>query len=152
MSTQSPELDTRPREAPPATHEPQPGPAAMVTTWLGVGVLAAAVNIVVLAVAVAAGVEMQADLGAMSLQVNWLAVIVATVAWLAAAVLGWALLAHRVPALAHLWVPLHWGMAVVAGAALVAVAGSVATAVTLLVMDVVATAAAAHLVPRRLPR
>ena len=152
MSSQTPEIDTRPHEAPATAQEPHPGPAAMMTTWLGVGVLATVVNIVVLAIAVAAGVDMQADLAAMSLQVNWLTVIVATLAWIAFAAIGWGLLAHRVPALAHIWVPLHWGMAVVAGGALVAVAGSVATAITLVVMDVVANAAAAHLVPRRLPR
>lgn len=152
MSTHAPELDTQQHETPTAAHEPHPGPAAIAATWLGVGGLAAVVNIVVLGIAVAAGVGMQVDLEIMSFQVTWYAVILATLAWLAAAVLGWALLAHRAPALAHLWVPLHWGMAVVAGGAIAAVADGPATAITLIVMDVVANVAAAHVVPRRLPR
>lgn len=152
MAIDAPEIDTTAQEAPAAAHESHPGPAAMAVTFLVVAGLTALANVVVLGIAQAAGAVPQVDLGSISLQVSWWLVIAATLAWLLAAVLGWGLLAHRVPALAHLWVPLHWGMALVAGAALVAVAGSVATAITLLVMNVLASAAAAHAVPRRLPR
>lgn len=152
MGSETPEIDTEPQETPAPAEHPAPGPSAMAATWAVVGGLATVVNIVLLAVAQASGVAMEIDFGVTSLQVTWYVVVIATLLWLLAATLGWGLLAQRAPALAHIWVPLHWGMAVVAAGALVAVAGSVATAVTLVVMDVVASAAAAHAVPRRLPR
>ena len=147
----TPEIDTRQQESPDVAQRQHPGMGDAAMTWALLAAVAVVANIIVQAIALAAGVDMQADFGSTTFDITWLVVLAATAAWVLFAVFGWTLVGHRVPAFAHLWVPLHWGMAVVAMAAIVAVT-SVPTAITLGVMTVVATLTAAHAVPRRLPR
>lgn len=147
----TPEIDTSEMETPAVAGREHPTVPDAAMTWALLGGVAVVANVIVLAIALGAGADMQAGLGSGGFEITWVVVLLATAAWLLFAVFGWALVAHRVPAFAHLWVPLQWGMAVVAVAGLVAVTG-VATGITLGVMTVIATLLAAHAVPRRLPR
>lgn len=150
MSTDTPELDTQPREAPAVAQEPHPGPAAIAIAWVQLGGLAAVANIVIYAIAQVAGAEMRVDVGSMTQVVGPTAVVIVTLGALLVATVGWALVAHRVPAFAHLWVPLAWGVGLVSLGLVIGAAG-LATGISLGAMHLLATAVAAHLVPRRLP-
>lgn len=147
----TPEIDTSEKETPAVADRQHPDTGNTTSTLALLAGVAVVANVIVHVIAMAAGADMQADLGSMTLDISWFVVMVATAVWVGIAVLGWSLVGHRVPAFAHLWVPLHWGMAVVAMAAIVAVT-TVPTAITLGIMTVIATLVAAHAVPRRLPR
>lgn len=150
MATQTPELDTRQRQAPDAAHQPHPSLGDTAIAWVQLAGATAVANLVVLGVAAAAGADMTADLGGVTRGIGPVAIVAATVGALLVATFGWALVAHRVPAFAHLWVPLAWGVGLVS-VALVLGASGVATGTALTVMHLLATAVAAHAVPRRLP-
>lgn len=149
MGTDTPEIDTQPHEAPPAAEEPHPELAETAIAWVQLGGLAAVVNIVVYAVAVLAGAEMSVDIGIFEQVIGPTAIVVVTLAALLIATFGWALVAHRVPAFAHLWVPLTWGVGLVSLGGVLGAAG-LATGIALAIMHLLATAVAAHLLPRRL--
>lgn len=150
MATETPELDTRKQQSPEAAHQPHPSLGETAIAWVQLAGATAVVNLVVLAIAAVAGAEMTADLGGVTRGVGPTAIVAATVAALLVATFGWALVAHRVPAFAHLWVPLAWGIGLVS-LALTLGASGLATGIALTIMHLLTTAVAAHAVPRRLP-
>lgn len=150
MRTDSPELDTAAHEAPAAAQQPHPGLGETAIAWVQLAGATAVANIVVYAVAVATGADMTADLGMFSQAIGPVAVVAATLGTLFISTFVWALVAHRVPAFAHLWVPIGWGVGLVSLGAILGTSG-VATAISLGVMHLLTTAVAAHLIPRRLP-
>lgn len=145
----TPELDTRAREAPAAAERSHPGIAETTLTWFALATGTVVVNIVILGIATAAGADMTVDLGFRT-EVGWLAVVVATYGTLLVATFAWALVAHRVPAFAHLWVPLGWGVGLVSLGAITGVS-DVGAGLALAAMHLLTTAVAVHLLPRRLP-
>lgn len=150
MATQTPELDTRPKQAPAAGEEPHPTIGATLLTWLLVGAGAVVANVLVLFVGQLAGAEMVAQLGTFDQAISGGAVAAGTAFWTLVGTLAWSLVAHRVPAFAHLWVPMVWGFGLLSLGATFGAVG-MATALTLAAMHLVVTAAVAHLLPRRLP-
>ena len=146
----TPELDTRAQEAPAAAEHQHPDLARTLLTWLGLATATVVANIVVLGIAIAAGADMTVDLGFRT-EVGWLAVVVATYGTLLVATFVWALVAHRTPAFAHLWVPIGWGVGLVSLGAITGVS-DLGAGLALGAMHLLTTAVAAHLVPRRLPR
>lgn len=151
MADERPELDTRPQEAPAAAVEPHPGLADTAIAWVQLAGVTAVVNLVVYAIADAAGAEMTADLGMFSQAIGPTAIVAATLGTLFISTFVWALVAHRVPAFAHLWVPIGWGVGLVSLGGILGAAG-VATGIALAIMHLLTTAVACHLIPRRLPR
>lgn len=148
---QTPELDTRPTAEPADATTPHPTISETATVWLQLAVGTTLANLVVLFVAQAVGAEMTADIGVMEQAIGAPAIIAATFGTLFVSTFFWALVAHRVPAFAHLWVPIGWGVGLVSLGGVLGAAG-IATGVALAVMHLLTTAVAAHLIPRRLPR
>lgn len=151
MATETPAFDTREKQAPDAAHEPHPSLGHAAIAWIQLAGTATVANLVVLAIAVLAGADMTADVGGTTWGIGPTPIVAMTLGALLVATCAWALVAHRVPAFAHLWVPLAWGVGLVS-LALVLGAGGLATGIALTVMHLLVTAVAAHLVPRRLPR
>lgn len=151
MATESPEIDTTRREEPLTSTNPPPTVGDAAIAWAQLGGLTAVVNVVVFVVAMAIGASMEVDLGGDAQVVGAVSVVGASLLATGVATFVWALVAHRVPAFAELWVPLAWGFGIVSLAAILGSSGP-ATAVSLGLMHVIATAVGAHLVPRRLPR
>ena len=151
MVTKTPGTDTTAREAPASADRPHPGLAETAIAWIQLGGLAAVLNIVVYAIADAAGAEMTVDVGVFVQTVGPTAVVAVTFGTLLTSTFAWALVAHRVPAFAHLWVAIGWGVGLVSLGGILGAAG-VTTGIALAVMHLLTTAVAAHLVPRRLPR
>lgn len=145
----TPEIDTSARQAPAAEHR-HPDLARTTLTWLGLATATAVVNIVILGIAIAASADMTVDLGFRA-EVGWLAVVVATYGTLLVSTFVWSLVAHRVPAFAHLWVPIGWGVGLVSLGAITGVS-DLGAGIALGTMHLLTTAVAAHLIPRRLPR
>lgn len=151
MTTETPELDTREKQAPEVAHQPHPSVGDTAIAWIQLAGATAVANLVVLAVAVVAGAAMTADIGESTWGIGPAPIVAATLGALLVATYAWALVAHRVPAFAHLWVPLGWGVGLVS-VAMVLGAGGLATGLALAVMHVLTTAVAVHVLPRRLPR
>ena len=151
MATDPPELDTRESEAPEVAHQSHPSALETAVAWVQVAGATAVANIVVLAVAVVAGAEMTAAVGGRTWGVGGAPIVGFTAGALFLATYAWGLIAHRVPAFAHLWVPLTWGSGLVSLAMVVGASG-LPTGIALTVMHLLTTAVAAHALPRRLPR
>ncbi len=151
MSAQTPELDTERHEYPAAATQPPPTLGETAVAWVQLAGATALVNVLVHTAAVALGAEMTADLGIFQQDIGPGAVVVATLGTLFISTFAWAIVAHRVPAFAHLWVPIGWGVGLVSLGGILGAAG-IATGVALAVMHLLTTAVASHLVPRRLPR
>jgi hypothetical protein len=147
----TPEIDTTAREAPAAAEEPHPGLGETAIAWVQIAGVTAVANLVIYAIAAAAGAQMSVDLGMLSQVVGPVAIVAATLGTLLISTFAWSLVAHRVPAFAHLWVPLGWGVGLVSLGGILGASG-VATGVALGIMHLLTTAVAAHLIPRRLPR
>lgn len=143
-------MDTSARQSPEAAHEPHPSLGETAIAWIQLAGATAVANLVILAIANAAGAEMTADLGGATRGIGPGAIVAATFGALFLATFVWALVAHRVPAYAYLWVPLAWGIGLVSLAMTLGASGLV-TGLTLAVMHLLTTAVAAHAVPRRLP-
>ena len=151
MGSQTPEIDTDRNEYPSVAEQPPPSLAATTIVWLQLAGATAIVNVVVFFVARALGAEMTVDLGVFQQGVGLPAILVATFGTLFTSTFVWSVVAHRVPAFAHLWVPLGWGVGLVSLGGILGAAG-VTTGVALGVMHLLTTAVAAHLIPRQLPR
>lgn len=143
--------DLHASETPDSSQVPQPSLAVTAIAWVQLAGLAAVANLAVLGVALALGADMQVELGPMAQTVGPIAVVVVTFAGMLAATFTWSLVAHQAPAFATLWVPLVWGLGLLSLGGTLGASGAT-TGTTLAVMHLVATAVAAHLVPRRLPR
>lgn len=150
MTTGTPELDTRQQQAPEAAHQPHPSAVEAAVIWAQLAAATAVANIVVLAVADIADARMTADVGGTMWGIGAVPIVAFTAGALLVATYAWALVAHRVPAFAHLWVPLTWGIGLVS-LSLVLGASGLATGIALTAMHLLTTAVAAHAVPRRLP-
>jgi hypothetical protein len=124
--------------------------ATALTTWGLLAAGTAALNLLILAVGLLVGGEMAAQVGSRMQAVSAGAVVAMTAVPLLLSTLTWALVAHRVPAFAHLWVPLAWTFGLLSLALIIGATG-VTTAVTLGLMHLVTTAVAAHVLPWRLP-
>ena len=151
MSVQAPELDTKRNEYPAMSEQPPPTLGATAVAWLQLAGATAIANVAILLGATALGAEMTVDLGVFQQGVGIPAILVATFGTLFVSTFAWAVVAHRVPAFAHLWVPLGWGVGLVSLGGILGAAG-VTTGIALGVIQLLTTAVAAHLIPRRLPR
>lgn len=151
MSTPTPELDTERQEEPAEATTPPPSLAATAIAWVQLAGATAVANLVIYAAAVALGAEMTADLGTFQQAIGPTAVVAASLGTLFISTFSWSLVAYRVPAFAHLWVPIGWGVGLVSLGAILGAAG-VTTGLALAVMHLLTTAVASHLIPRRLPR
>ena len=146
-----PELDTGRKEYPRVADNPPPSLAETFLAWIQLAAGTAVVNVVVFFIARALGAEMTVDLGLFQQGVGLPAILVATFGTLFISTFVWSVVAHRVPAFAHLWVPIGWGVGLLSCGGILGAAG-VATGVALATMNLLTTAVAAHLIPRRLPR
>lgn len=151
MSTDTPELDTRAHETPSAAEQPHPELAVTAIAWVQLAGITAVANIVVYAIAGLAGAQMSVDLGMFSQVISPAAVVAASFGTLLISTFVWSLVAHRVPAFAHLWVPIGWGVGLISLGGILGASG-LATGIALGAMHLLTTAVAAHLIPRRLPR
>lgn len=151
MATQTPELDTHAREYPAEASRPAPTLSETAVAWAQLAGGAAVVNLVVYAAAVALGAEMTADLGAFQQAIGPAAIVTASLGTLFISTFFWSIVAHRVDAFAHLWVPIGWGVGLVSLGGILGAAG-ITTGVALAVMHLITTAVASHAIPRRLPR
>ena len=150
MSTHAPELDTDRREYPEEATRPAPALGDTAVAWLQLAVPTALANLAIYAAAVALGAEMTASLG-FEQSIGPAAIIAASLGTLFISTFFWAIVAHRVPAFAHLWVPIGWGVGLVSLGGILGAAG-ITTGVALAAMHLLTTAVASHLIPRRLPR
>jgi hypothetical protein len=138
-------------QEPERSNRANPTVAEAFTAWLQLATLTAVANVVIYAIASASGATMQADLGATAAAVEPVAVIVASYGTLLISTFVWALVAHRTPAFATLWVPLGFGVGLVSLAGIIG-ASDLSTGISLGAMHVLTTIVAALLIPRRLPR
>lgn len=150
MTTETPAIDTREREYPRSATRPTPTVGETAVTWLRLALPTALANLVVLAVATALGAAMTAEVG-FEQSIGPAAIVAASVGALFLATFVWSFVAHRVPAFAHLWVPIGWGVGLVSLGGILGAAG-ITTGIALAVMHLLTTAVAAHLIPRSLPR
>lgn len=150
MDPQTPEIDTDDREHPQVSPGQAPSLGETAVAWMQLAGATAVANLVIYAVAVALGAEMIAELG-FEQAVGPPAIIVASLGTLFISTFFWSLVAHRVPAFAHLWVPIGWGVGLLSLAAILGVSG-LRTGIALGTMHLLTTAVATHLIPRRLPR
>ena len=109
------------------------------------------VNLLLYAVATIAGADMTADIGTRTVPVTWLSVVLATAFATLTATVVWAVVAHRAPGFAELWIYLGWGVALVSLAGLLGVSDA-ATGTALASMHVATTIGTCHVLPRLLPR
>lgn len=130
---------------------PFPTASETLRAWAVVALGTTIANVVVFLVAAAVGAELRADIGATTVDIGLPSVIAATAVPLLVGTVLWAAVGHRVPAFADLWVPLTWGFGLVSLAMIIGASG-VATGVSLGIMHMIATVAAAHALPRVLPR
>lgn len=151
MSTQTPELDTERHEYPAEATNPPPSLAETAIAWVQLAGATAVVNLLVYGAAIALGAEMTADLGVFEQAIGPGAIVAASLGTLFISTFFWSIVAHRVPAFAHLWVPIGWGVGLVSLGGILGAAG-ITTGVALAVMHLLTTAVASHLIPRRLPR
>ena len=149
MSTETAAIDTREREYPKDATQPTPTLGRTAAVWLRLAVPTALANLVVLAAATALGAEMTAEVG-FEQSIGPAAIVTASLGTLFISTFVWSVVAHRVPAFAHLWVPIGWGVGLVSLGGILGAAG-IATGVALAVMHLLTTAVAAHLIPRSLP-
>lgn len=150
MATQTPALDTRRKEYPDEASRPTPDLGRTAGAWFQLAVPTAIANMAIYAVALALGAAMTADIG-FEQSIVPAAVVAATFGTLLISTFAWSIVAHRVPAFAHLWVPIGWGVGLVSLGGILGAAG-ITTGVALAAMHLLTTAVAAHLIPRRLPR
>lgn len=150
MSTETPAIDTRENEYPEDATQPAPSLGETAVAWLQLAIPTALANLLVFAAATALGAEMTADLG-FEQSIGPGAILVASLGTLFISTFFWSVVAHRVSAFAHLWVPIGWGVGLVSLGGILGAAG-IATGIALAVMHLLTTAVAAHLIPRRLPR
>lgn len=137
-------------QSPAAATQEHPTLPAALRTWVELAAGTTAVNLLILSVGLLVGGEMAAQVGTQMQAVTAGAVAAMTAVPLLLSTATWALVAHRVPAFAHLWVPLAWTFGLLSLAMIIGASG-VTTAITLGLMHLVTTAVAAHLVPWRLP-
>lgn len=150
MATETPEFDTRQQQSPEAAHVPHPSLGETTIAWVQLAGATAVANLIILAIGAAVGAEMAADVGGTAWGIGPVPTVVATGGALLVATFAWALVAHRVPAFAHLWVPLVWGIGLVSLAMTLGASG-LATGIVLTTMHLLVTAVVAHALPRRLP-
>lgn len=150
MDAQTPEIDTDDHEYPQESSRRAPSLGETAGAWVQLAGATAVANLVIYAVAVALGAEMTAELG-FEQSVGPAAIIVASLGTLFISTFVWAFVAHRVPAFAHLWVPIGWGVGLISLGGILGASG-LRTGIALGVMHLLTTAVAAHLIPRRLPR
>lgn len=142
---------TEPRQQARGRTLDNPTGAQTAIAWVELALPTIAVNLLLLGAASAAGAAMTADVGTRTAGIGWPSVVAATSFATLSATVVWAVVAHRAPGFANLWVWLGWGVALVSVAGLLGVA-DVATGATLAAMHAVTTIATAHVLPRLLPR
>lgn len=135
---------------PPDATVPHPPLGAQVVAWAQLAVPTVVVNLVILAIASAAGATMMVETGPGTVEVGPTQIAFVTGATLLIATLAWGLVAHRTPAFAQLWVPLTVGAGLLSLAMLIGVS-DLGTGLALGTMHACVTAVAALLLPRRLP-
>lgn len=138
-------------EDPPGRTVPNPTAADTVVAWLTLTVPTVIVNLVIYAVADAAGADFTADVGTSTVGIGPGSIIAATSVALLSSTVVWAAVAHRSPGFADLWAWLGWGVGLVSTSLILGVSGAT-TAVALVSMHLLTTVAAANVLPRVLPR
>lgn len=130
---------------------PNPTGGETVRAWLLLLVPTLAINLLLWGIASGAGASMSADIGTRAVEIGWVSISLVTAFALLSSTVVWAAVAHRSPGFANLWLWLGWGVGIVSLAGILGVS-DVATGVTLTAMHAVTTIAAAHVLPRLLPR
>lgn len=151
MTAETPELDIHRNEYPAEAGQAPPSLPETAVAWVQIAGATAVANVIIYIVATALGAEMSADLGIFQQNISAAAIVAATFGTLFISTFVWSLVAFRVPAFAHLWVPLGWGVGLVSLGGILGAAG-VTTGIALAIIQLLTTAVAAHLIPRRLPR
>jgi hypothetical protein len=147
----APEIDTDEQQYPSQASRPQPTLGDTFIAWVQLAGGTAVANIAILFVALALGAEMTVDVGLFEQEVGAVPIVTLTLLTLFISTFFWSLVAFRVPAFAHLWVPIGWGMGILSLGGILGAAG-ITTGLALGAMHVLTTAVACHLIPRRLPR